>query len=47
MQKEVERHTARLDAEEAAAEKLELEEAEEDPDVEIPKEELLCLWHKS
>ena len=42
MQEEVERHTAKLDAEEAAAkEEQDTEEAEEDPDVEIPDEEPL------
>ena len=42
MQKEIERHTAKLDAEEAAAkEEQDTEEAEEDSDVEIPNEEPL------
>ena len=42
MWEEVERHTAKLDAEEAAAkEEQDIEETKEDPDVEIPDEEPL------
>ena len=42
MRKEIERHAARLDAEEAAAKKEpDTEEAEKDPDVEIPDKEPL------
>ena len=42
MREEIERHTARLDAEEAAAKKeQDTEEAEKDPDMEIPNKEPL------